>query len=184
MTSAPVTRRELAGFAVAGLAAYLVDLAAFTALLGPAGLPPLPAKALAFLAACAVAYAGNALGPYRGSTPGRGPGRGPGPGPGPERGPGPRPGQRPVVAERLRQALLFTAVNAAGAAVQLACLAVSHYGLGFTSHRADLVAGAGVGMLLGTAVRFWGTRTLVFRDRPGRGDDATGDGNGVMGWTG
>ncbi|MGW0602953.1 GtrA family protein [Streptomyces sp. NPDC002640] len=174
MTSAPVTRRELAGFAAAGLAAYLVDLATFTALLGPAGLPPLPAKALAFLAACAVAYAGNALGPYRGSTPGPGPGR----------GPGPRPGQRPVVAERLRQALLFTAVNAAGAAVQLACLAVSHYGLGFTSHRADLVAGAGVGMLLGTAVRFWGTRTLVFRDRPGRGDDATGDGNGVMGWTG
>lgn len=172
MTAAPVTRRELAGFAAAGLAAYLVDLAAFTVLLGPAGLPPLPAKALAFLAACAVAYAGNALGTYRGSAPGRtsAPGRGP-----------VRP---PVAAGRLRQALLFTAVNATGAAVQLACLAVSHYGLGFTSHRADLVAGAGVGMLLGTAVRFWGTRTLVFRDRQGRGGDATGDGNGVMGWTG
>ncbi|MET8573859.1 GtrA family protein [Streptomyces sp. NPDC005012] len=166
MTAAPVTRRELAGFAAAGLAAYLVDLAAFTALLGPAGLSPLPAKALAFLAACAVAYAGNALGTYRGAAPGSGPGR------------------PPAAAGRLRQALLFTAVNAAGAAVQLSCLAVSHYGLGLTSHRADLVAGAGVGMLLGTAVRFWGTRTLVFRDRRGRGDDATGDGNGVMGWTG
>jgi putative flippase GtrA len=166
VTAAPVTRRELAGFAAAGLAAYLVDLAAFTVLLGPAGLPPLPAKALAFLAACAVAYAGNALGTYRGSAPGRGPGR------------------PTVAAGRLRRALLFTAVNAIGAAVQLACVAVSHYGLGFTSHRADLVAGAGVGMLLGTAVRFWGTRTLVFRDRQGRGDDATGDGNGVMGWTG
>ncbi|WP_246212432.1 GtrA family protein [Streptomyces abyssomicinicus] len=155
MTAAPVTRRELAGFAAAGLLAYLVDLAVFTALLGPAGLPPLPAKALAFLAACAVAYAGNALGAYRRAASAAPPGPG----------------------ERLRQAVVFTAVNAAGAAAQLACLAVSHYCLGLTSRRADLVAGAGVGMLLGTAVRFWGTRTLVFGNR-------VGNGNGVVGWTG
>jgi putative flippase GtrA len=155
VTARPVTRRELAGFAAAGPAAYLVDLAAFTALLGPAGLPPLPAKAPAFLAACAVAYAGNALGLYR-----RAPAA-------PPAGPG----------QRLRQALLFTAVNAAGAAAQLVCPAVGHDGLGFTSHRADLLAGAGVGMLVGTTVRFWGTRTLVFRN-------GAGSGNGVVGWTG
>jgi putative flippase GtrA len=173
-----VTRRELAGFAAAGLAAYLVDLAVFTALLGPAGLPPLAAKGLAFLAACAVAYTGNALCTYgnRGSGGRTGP---------PPAGPG--------AGERVRQAVAFTAVNAAGAAVQLACLAVSHYGLGHTSHRADLIAGAGVGMLLGTAVRFWGTRTLVFRDRPtdvgrntdmGGGADVDGNRDGVVGWTG
>ncbi|MER5475379.1 GtrA family protein [Streptomyces sp. NPDC002734] len=172
MTAPPVTRRELAGFAAAGLAAYLVDLAVFTALLGPAGVPPVPAKGLAFLAACAVAYTGNALGTYgsRGQDAATGAASAP---------------LRPVRRERLRQAVVFTAVNAAGAVVQLSCLAVSHYGLGWTSHRADLIAGAGVGMLLGTAVRFWGTRTLVFRDR--REDaGAVGDGNrnGVVGWTG
>jgi len=59
---------------------------------------------------------------------------------------------------------LFFAVNLAGAAVQLLCLAVSHYGLGYTSQRADTVSGAVVGMALATVVRFWGTRTWVFRD--------------------
>ena len=34
---------------------------------------------------------------------------------------------------------------------------------GFTDPRADVVSGAGVGMALATALRFWGTRTLVFR---------------------
>lgn len=83
---------------------------------------------------------------------------------------------------------MFFAVNAAGAAVQLLCLAVSHYGLGLTSQRADTVSGAGVGMVLGTILRFWGTRTLVFRpgDEPER---RTRSWNGTSGgrvgsWTG
>ncbi|MFF8030405.1 MULTISPECIES: GtrA family protein [unclassified Streptomyces] len=128
-------RRELFGFAAAGLLAYAVDLALFTLLRGPAGLGPLTAKALSFLAGCAVAYAGNAHGTYR-ATRVRGP----------------------------RSCALFFAVNLAGAAVQLLCLAVSHYGLGLTSQRADTVSGAVVGMALATGVRFWGTRTLVFRN--------------------
>ncbi|WP_320778159.1 GtrA family protein [Streptomyces sp. CRN 30] len=126
-------RRELAGFAVAGLLAYAADLALFTALRGPAGCDPLTAKALSFVAGCSVAYAGNALGTYRRTRP---------------RG--------------LRPCAVFFAVNLAGAAVQLLCLAVSHYGLGLTSQRADTVSGAGIGMILATALRFWGTRTLVF----------------------
>ncbi|MEV7449189.1 GtrA family protein [Streptomyces nigra] len=126
--------REILGFAAAGLAAYAVDLALFTALRGPAGLGPLTAKGLSFLAGCTVAYAGNALGTYRHTRP---------------RGP------RPYAA--------FLLVNTAGAAVQLLCLAVSHYGLGFTSQRADTVSGAVVGMSLATVLRFWGTRTWVFR---------------------
>lgn len=137
-------RRELAGFALAGLLAYAVDLALFAALRGPAALDPLTAKALAFAAGCTVAYAGNALGPYRHTRP---------------RG--------------LRPYALFCAVNAAGAAVQLLCLAVSHYGLGLTSQRADLVSGAGIGMALATVLRFWGTRTWVFRTE-GRGGSWTG----------
>ncbi|MGW0813568.1 GtrA family protein [Streptomyces viridiviolaceus] len=133
-------RRELLGFAAAGLLAYTADLALFTCLRGPAGLDPLTAKALSFVAGCTVAYAGNALGTYRHTRPGG-----------------------------LRAYAVFFAVNVAGAAVQLLCLAVSHYGLGFTSQRADTVSGAGIGMALATILRFWGTRTLVFRAGEGTG---------------
>ncbi|MFH8568916.1 GtrA family protein [Streptomyces sp. NPDC017993] len=126
----------MAGFAVAGACAYAVDLGLFLWLRGPAGLGPLTAKALSFLAGCTVAYAGNAVGTYRGATAG---------------------------VSRLRQAAVFLAVNVAGALVQLACLGFSHYVLGLTSRRADVVSGAGIGMALATCLRFWGTRRLVFR---------------------
>ncbi|GAB2723331.1 GtrA family protein [Streptomyces bullii] len=129
-----MTRRELLCFGSVGVLAYLVDLGLFTYLRGPAGLDPLTAKALSFLVGCTVAYAGNAFGTYR-RTRVRG----------------------------LRPYAVFCAVNVGGAAVQLLCLAVSHYGLGLTSQRADTVSGAVVGMALATVVRFWGTRTLVFR---------------------
>ncbi|MEV7792635.1 GtrA family protein [Streptomyces sp. NPDC087512] len=152
-------RRELLGFACAGLLAYAVDLGLFTVLRGPVGLGPLTAKALSFVAGCSVAYAANALGTYRHTRP---------------RG--------------LRPYALFFAVNAAGAAVQLLCLAVSHYGLGLTSQRADTVSGAGIGMALATVLRFWGTRTLVFRARetPGRtpGSWNATTGGRVGSWTG
>ncbi|MGW8061866.1 GtrA family protein [Streptomyces ziwulingensis] len=155
----PGTRRELAGFAAAGLLAYAVDLGLFTLLRGPAGLGPLTAKTLSFVAGCSVAYAGNALGTYRHSRP---------------------RGVRPYA--------VFFAVNAAGAAVQLLCLAVSHYGLGLTSQRADTVSGAVVGMFLATVLRFWGTRTLVFRtaSATGRGPGSWTEGTrgGVGSWTG
>ncbi|MFF6773802.1 GtrA family protein [Streptomyces sp. NPDC012637] len=124
---------EVLGFAVAGLAAYAADLALFLWLRGPLGQDPITAKAVSFLAGCTVAYVGNALGTYR----------------------------RRAVA--LREYAVFFAVNAAGAVVQLLCLLVSHHGLGFTSARADTVSGLGLGMVLATCLRFWGTRTLVFR---------------------
>lgn len=127
---------EMAGFALAGGAAYAADLLLFIWLRGHAGLGPLSAKALSFLAGCGVAYNGNALGTYRRRAPATG---------------------------RARRYSVFFAVNAAGAGVQLLCLAVSHYVLGFTSPRADVVSGAVIGMVLATALRFWGTRTLVFR---------------------
>ncbi|MFC8200913.1 GtrA family protein [Streptomyces sp. NPDC057298] len=133
----PRTRRpkapELLGFAAVGLLAYAADLALFLWLRGPAGLDPLTAKSLSFVAGCSVAYAGNALGTYR------------------------------HISRSLAQYGIFFAVNIAGALVQLLCILVSHYGLGFTSPRADTVSGAGIGMVLATVVRFWGTRTLVFR---------------------
>ncbi|MFG2940607.1 GtrA family protein [Streptomyces sp. NPDC048282] len=127
-------RRELAGFAAVGLLAYAVDLALFSCLRGPAALGPLTAKSLSFVAGCTVAYLGNARGTYRHTR-----------------------------AAGVRPYAVFVAVNLAGALVQLLCLAVSHYGLGLTSQRADTVSGAVVGMALATVLRFWGTRTLVFR---------------------
>ncbi|CAG6396658.1 GtrA family protein [Streptomyces cocklensis] len=135
---------EIAGFALAGGAAYAADLGLFIWLRGHSGLGPLTAKSLSFLAGCAVAYLGNALGTYRRCAPAAG---------------------------RARRFGVFFAVNAAGAGVQLLCLAASHYVLGFTSPRADIFSGAGVGMVLATVLRFWGTRTLVFRTaiRGGRG---------------
>lgn len=126
--------QELLGFAAAGLLAYAADLALFVWLRGPVGLDPLTAKALSFVAGCSVAYAGNALGTYRHTTTGG-----------------------------LRRYAVFFAVNVAGALVQLLCILISHYGLGFTSPRADTVSGSGIGMALATVLRFWGTRTLVFR---------------------
>ncbi|RCG24662.1 GtrA family protein [Streptomyces reniochalinae] len=127
---------EIAGFAVVGVFAFAADLGTFLWLRGPAGLDPMAAKALSFAAGVAVAYTGNALGPYR------------------------LRGRR--VAGRWRRFSVFALVNTAGGAVQLGCLGVSRYGLGLTSTLADVVSGAGVGLVLGTAVRFWGTRTLVF----------------------
>ncbi|WP_229840418.1 GtrA family protein [Streptomyces brasiliensis] len=123
------------GFVTVGLLAYAVDLALFTWLRGPAALGPLTAKAVSFAAGCTVAYLGNALGTYRHAR-----------------------------TQGLRPYVVFVAVNLAGALVQLLCLAVSHYGLGLTSQRADTVSGAGIGMVFATTLRFWGTRTLVFRN--------------------
>ncbi|MFF2845076.1 GtrA family protein [Streptomyces sp. NPDC058001] len=149
---------ELLGFAVTGLCAYAVDLGLFLWLRGPGGpfdLDPLSAKSLSFVAGCTVAYAGNALGTYR---------------------------RRPNGVSRLRQYGVFCAVNLAGALVQLLCLAASHYGLGLTSRTADTVSGAGVGMALATALRFWGTRTLVFRPtRPPRTGTGARTGTGTLG---
>ncbi|MBO1334873.1 GtrA family protein [Streptomyces sp. VRA16 Mangrove soil] len=127
---------EVAAFAAVGICAYAADLGLFVWLRGPVGLDPLTAKSLSFVAGCSVAYAGNALGTYR---------------------------KEAAQVSRLRQYGVFFAVNVAGALVQLLCIAVSHYGLGLTSRRADTVSGAGVGMALATVLRFWGTRTLVFR---------------------
>jgi putative flippase GtrA len=87
---------------------------------------------VSFLAGCTVAYLGNAFGTYRGRRSG------------------------------WREYAVFFGVNIAGALVQLLCLAVSHYGFGLTSARADTVSGSVVGMAIATCLRFWGTRTLVF----------------------
>ncbi|MFG3284952.1 GtrA family protein [Streptomyces sp. NPDC048111] len=132
-----VTRSEVVGFALAGVCAYAADLGLFVWLRSGLGWDPVTAKSLSFVAGCTVAYLGNAFGTYRGR----------------------RAGPRAYA--------VFFAVNVAGALVQLLCIAVTHYGLGFTSPRADTLSGAVLGMALATCLRFWGTRTLVFGAQPG-----------------
>ncbi|MGI5352730.1 GtrA family protein [Streptomyces sp. CA-250714] len=148
MSKAQALRTEFAGFATVGVFAFLADVGSFLWLRGPVGVDPMYAKALSFIAGVAVAYTGNALGTYR--------------------------LRDRKVSGGWRRFAVFLLVNAAGGAVQLGCLGVSRHVLGLTSTLADVVSGAGVGLVLGTAVRFWGTRTLVFSqatapDPKGRG---------------
>lgn len=139
-----VRRAELIGFALAGICAYAVDLGLFVWLRSGLAWDPVTAKCLSFVAGCTVAYLGNAYGTYRGGRAGG------------------------------REYAVFFAVNIAGALVQLLCLTVTHYGLGFTSPRADTLSGAVFGMALATCLRFWGTRTLVFGSRKGTRTSWTG----------
>lgn len=58
--------------------------------------------------------------------------------------------------------LEFGAVGAAGIGIGVACVAVSHYVLGFTSLLADNISANVVGLVLGTAFRFLMYRYWVF----------------------
>jgi hypothetical protein len=54
-----------------------------------------------------------------------------------------------------------------GLGISLACLAISHYGLGYTSKLADNVASFGPGLILGMGWRFWSFKRWVFTDPEG-----------------
>ena len=53
-------------------------------------------------------------------------------------------------------------VNAGGMLIAVGSLGVSHYVLGFTSPLADNISANGVGLVLGTAFRYFCYRYLVF----------------------
>jgi putative flippase GtrA len=67
-----------------------------------------------------------------------------------------------------REYLLYFGFNLVGLLIGLACLLLSHNGLGrfwpgaFQTQLADNVAALGVGMVLGTLFRFWSYRRFVF----------------------
>ncbi|QKE86179.1 GtrA family protein [Arthrobacter sp. NEB 688] len=63
------------------------------------------------------------------------------------------------------EVILFFGVNLVALGISAVVLAVSHYGLGFTSRLADNVATI-VGIGLGTLFRFWAYRRLVFSHEP------------------
>ena len=71
---------------------------------------------------------------------------------------------------------LFVVLNAVGLGIALLCLAVSHYVLGFESRLADNISANGVGVVLGTAFRFWSYRKFVWA-APAEVEEAAADGD-------
>lgn len=127
--------RELMKFGVVGGLAFVVDVGVFNLIhVATDGDKPLTAKTVSVVLATTVAYFGNRHWTFR------------------HRG---RSGLR-------REYLLFFLLNGVGLLIALACLAVSHYVLGFTGRVADNIAANVVGLALGTLFRFWSYRRWVF----------------------
>jgi putative flippase GtrA len=74
------------------------------------------------------------------------------------------------------EALEFLLASLLGMGVGLLCLWISHYGLRLTTTVDDTVSANGVGLVLGSAVRFWLYRVWVYRpDRVTRGEAVTAE---------
>jgi putative flippase GtrA len=74
--------------------------------------------------------------------------------------------QRRTVAAR--EGFEFVVVSLGGMVISLGCLGISHYVLGLTSALADNVSGNVIGLLLGTAFRFWLYKVWVYHPERGR----------------
>lgn len=131
---------QLARFGVVGAVGFVVDTVLFNVLratvFGPedhqAG--PVIAKVISTTVAIFVNWMGNRYWTFR--------------------------DQRRDVATR--EGLEFIVVSLGGMAISLGCLGFSHYVLGFTSALADNVSGNVIGLVLGTAFRFWLYRVWVY----------------------
>lgn len=77
-----------------------------------------------------------------------------------------------------REVLEFALVSIGGLLIAVACLAISRYGLGFTSLLADNIASNVVGLALGSAFRFAFYRSWVFDPRRVRAPEPAGDASG------
>lgn len=126
---------EIAKFGTVGAMAFVIDVGLFNILrAGVLAESPLTAKTISVVVATAFAYLANRNWTYRDRA---------------------RTGYG-------RETALFFATNAAALLISWACLATTHYVLGFDSQLADNVSGNGVAVALGTLFRFWVYRTWVF----------------------
>jgi len=134
---------ELARFGSVGAAAYVVDLGLFNLFrFGPGellGHKPLTAKVLSVAVATLVAWLGNRHWTFSDRR----------------------------TSSRGRELAGFVVVNLGGLVIGVGCLAFSHYILGLTSPLADNISANGVGLVLGTAFRYFFYRRLVFTGGPG-----------------
>jgi putative flippase GtrA len=131
---------ELGKFGTVGAIAFLCDLALFNVFGEVLGMEPLLAKTLSTVIAATIAFLGNRFWTWRHRE---------------------RSGLH-------REYLLYFFFNAVGLGIALACLGISHYGLGaiwpniFQTTLADNIAAQLVGTGLGTLFRFWSYRRFVF----------------------
>lgn len=142
--------REVGKFGTVGAISFAIDLAIFNVLLQN-GVETLFAKTISTVIATTVAFAGNRFWTWRHRS----------------------------HANMARQYTMFFVLNAIGLGIGLACLAISHYGLGqiwpaLRTPLADNVSGQLVGTAVGTLFRFWSYRRFVFRDTPSPGQVSTG----------
>lgn len=134
---------EVAKFGTVGLISFAVDLAVFNLVLHATG-KPLTAKVISTLISATNAFLLNRAWSFK---------------------------HRERTSMR-REYGLFFVLNVVGLSIALACLAVSHYVLGFESKLADNIAANGVGLVLGTAFRFWSYRRFVWAAPAGVGEAA------------
>jgi len=132
--------REIGKFGVVGGIAFIVDITLFNIASGVLGMGPLSAKTLSTVIAASVAFVGNRFWTWRHS----------------------------VRSGLAREYGLYFFFNAVGLGIGLACLGISHYGLGsiwpgvFQTLLADNIAANIVGVAVGTLFRFWAYRRFVF----------------------
>jgi putative flippase GtrA len=128
---------ELVTFLVVGGTGYVIDVVAFNLLLSShtlAGRDPSLARVIAMCVAMVVTYAGNRFWTWRDAS----------------------------RHNRRREVALFVLFNLVGLGISVLTLVISHDLLGLTSRLADNISANGVGLVLGTAFRFWSYRRFVF----------------------
>lgn len=131
---------QLARFGVVGAVGFVVDFTVFNLLRATVLSPedvhsgPFWAKVISTVIAIMVNWIGNRYWTFR--------------------------NQRRSVAAR--EGLEFVVVSLGGMVISLGCLGLSHYVFGFTSAFADNVSGNVIGLLLGTAFRFWLYKVWVY----------------------
>ncbi len=126
---------ELTRFGLVGFLSLGVDLTAFNLVLAAAPHKPLTAKIISTVLSASTAYVLNRHWSFR---------------------------ERERQHRLGRELGLFMLLNGVGLSLALSCLAVSHYVLGFQTRLADNIAANGVGLVLGTAFRFWSYRRFVW----------------------
>jgi len=131
--------RELGKFGVVGVIAYAIDLGVYLGLYDTR-LGWFWAKVISTVIAATAAFIGNRFWTWRDRA---------------------RSGLH-------REYVLYFFFNAVGLGIALACLGISHVGLGnvwpgvFHTKLADTIAAQGFGLVLGTAFRFWSYKRFVF----------------------
>ncbi|WP_314174549.1 GtrA family protein [Streptomyces winkii] len=132
--------REAAKFGAVGAVGFLVNVAVFNLCIHTLQLAPIRSGVISQVVAIGTNYLGNRYWTYRHTD------------------------KRRIH----RETMLFFFFSGIALVIENAVLAISHYGLDYTSPLADNIAKNVVGLGIGTVFRFWTYRTWVFRSGSGR----------------